>query len=139
MNAAERKTVAVKLLLACDKGDAKTAGELISDDFVYENMERSQSYSMNGQEVSNKLTREPWLKFGVPAVRELTKDGMHFKVDLKISEGNYVAMFGESNAVAKNGKIYANCYCWFFEFSGDKVCQLREYRDTKLSRDVLFD
>jgi hypothetical protein len=57
MNAEEKKMAAVKLLLACDKGDAETAGDLISDDFIYENMERSQSYSMNGQEVSNKLTR----------------------------------------------------------------------------------
>jgi ketosteroid isomerase-like protein len=136
----EQKQKAVELLEACEHNDVPTAERLLADDFVYENMERmAAAWSVNGQEVSNRLDRATFIQFGVPANKTVTKDGMHFKYDLLISEGPHVAIFGESDAIAHNGKRYANCYCWFFRFSGDKISLLREYRDTYLSRAVLFD
>jgi ketosteroid isomerase-like protein len=140
MTPEEQKKAAVELLEACEHDDVPTAERLLAPDFVYENMEPSAAaWSVNGQEVSNRLDRDTFIKFGVPANKTVTRDGMHFRYDLLMSEGPHVAIFGGSDAIAHNGKPYANCYCWFFRFSGDRISLLREYRDTYLSRAVLFD
>ena len=56
-----------------------------------------------------RWSRRVWIKrrhlhYGVTAVKNVTKDGMHFKVHVAIAEGPYVALFGESNATSNKAR-----------------------------------
>jgi ketosteroid isomerase-like protein len=139
MHPEEQKKRAIELLHAVDRGDAAATLKLISDDFHFQFMERRASWSVDGKEVSTRLDKETFLKHGVTAVANVTKDGMHFKVHMAISEGPVVALFGESDGTSLKGKRYNNTYCWRFTFSGDKVSEMLEYCDTHHAHEVLFD
>ena len=135
----QKKAAALRMLHASDGADAATALELISDDFHFQFMERADSWVVDGQEVSTRLNKEMFLKYGINAVKEITVDGMHFSVDHVMVDGDYVAIFGESHAVSKKGKKYNNTYCWRMRFSGDKIVEFLEYCDTHHAHTQLFE
>ena len=139
MNLEDQKKRAVEFLHACDVGDVQKIEAHIDTGFHFQFMERAASWSVDGKEVSTRLDRDNFLKYGVTATKAVTRDGMHFKVHLAISEGPYVALFGESNATSLTGKRYNNIYCWRFTFAGDKVLELLEFCDTHHAHQVLFD
>lgn len=139
MNSQQQKEKAKTLLLACDAGDVAAADMLIADNFTFQFMDHSASWSVDGHEISSKLDRETFLRQGVTAGEAVTRDGLNFAFDLAISEGPHVAIFGKSNGTSKSGKEYANSYCWYVGFSGEKIAELREYCDTHLAHQVLFD
>ena len=139
MMADERKQLAIELLMACDKGDPETVDRLTNDDFHFQFMEKAASWSAEGQEVSTRLDKLNFLKFGVGAAKQVTRDGFHFKVDQAICEGNVVALFGTSNATSHKGKPYRNNYCWKITFAGDRVSEFLEFTDTHHAHEVLFE
>ena len=116
-----------------------SAIQLISDDFHFQFMERADSWVVDGQEVSTRLNKEMFLKYGINAVNEITMDGMHFTVDHVMVDGDFVAIFGESHATSKKGKPYNNTYCWRMRFSGDKIVEFLEYCDTHHAHTQLFE
>jgi ketosteroid isomerase-like protein len=135
-----QKKIAVEFQLAMDRGDANFVDGLLTPDFTFENMESEPVRNpQTGEEFGPKLTRAEYMEHGVPAIRKMTKDGMHFQFEIVMSEGPYVAIFGSSDGEGVNGKSYANRYCWLFRFAGDKIDMKREYRDTYLSRKTLFE
>jgi ketosteroid isomerase-like protein len=135
----QKKETAVRMLHASDRGDAETALQLIDDDFHFQFMERADSWTVDGQEVSTRLNKDMFLKYGINAVKEITVDGMHFTVDHVMVDGDYVAIFGESHATSKKGKSYNNTYCWRMRFSGDKIVEFLEYCDTHHAHTQLFE
>ncbi len=139
MTADQKKAAAIRMLHASDSADVATALELISDDFHFQFMERADSWTVDGQEVSTRLNKEMFLKYGITAVKDITVDGMHFTTDLVLCDGDYVCIFGESNATSKKGRKYNNTYCWRFRFSGDKIVEFLEYCDTHHAHEVLFE
>jgi ketosteroid isomerase-like protein len=128
---------AKQLLRAADSGDAATVEAMISDDFTLELMQRVPIQLPTGEPLPTVFDKEGYLDF-VRNVASTTKDGMHLTYELAVSDGPYVALFGESNATALSGKKYANVYCWLFRFADDKITLVREYCDTHLVRTVLF-
>ena len=42
----------------------------------------------------------------------------------------------ESDTVAGNGRKYVNRYHFYFFFDGDRISQVREYKDVNLVREV---
>ena len=48
----------------------------------------------------------------------ITRDGMHFTIELYVLDGDWMAVFGHSNATSLKGKPYNNNYCWRMRFSG---------------------
>jgi ketosteroid isomerase-like protein len=139
VNETQKKT-AVEFQLAMDRGDAEFVDRLLTPDFTFENMESEPVRNpLTGEEFGPRLTRAEYMEHGVPAIRKMTRDGMHFQFEIVMSEGPYVAIFGSSDGEGLNGKKYANRYCWLFRFSGDKIDMKREYRDTYLSRKTLFE
>lgn len=103
---------------------------MISDEFTSESMRRTPIEDPTGQPLPTVWGREAFLGF-VRNIKSLTKDGMHFSYELAVSEGPYVALFGESNATTLSSKKYANVYCWLFRFADDKIALFREYNDTR--------
>jgi ketosteroid isomerase-like protein len=139
MDIETQKKIAVELLHASESCDAAKAAALINPDFHFQFMEKAASWSVDGQVVSTRLDKETFLKYGVTAVKNVTKDGMHFKVHVSIAEGPYVALFGESHATSNKGKPYNNNYCWRFKFSHGKVSEFLEFCDTHHAHEVLFE
>jgi ketosteroid isomerase-like protein len=137
MTGERQKQMAEELLQAADSGDAVTVDAMISDDFTLELMQRVPIELPTGEPLPTVFDREAYLDF-VRNVTSTTKDGMHLTYELALSDGPYVALFGESHATALSGKEYANVYCWLFRFADDKIALLREYCDTHLVRTALF-
>jgi uncharacterized protein len=54
-----------------------------------------------------------------------------------IAEGNIVAVQGQGENTARDGRRYDNTYCWIFAFRDGQVRAVTEYADTELMRAVL--
>jgi uncharacterized protein len=54
-----------------------------------------------------------------------------------IAEGNMVAVQGQGENFTRDGRKYANTYCWVFAFRDGSVKSVTEYADTELMRSVL--
>jgi ketosteroid isomerase-like protein len=138
MTRADMEAVAQRLLHASASGDADTVRQCIADDFHFQFMQKAASWSADGQEVSARLDKENYLAHGVPVSKQITRDGMHFTVELILVDAPYVVIFGHSNATSLKGKPYNNNYSWRMRFSGDRVCDFQEYCDTHHAYEVLF-
>ncbi|MFV8816801.1 nuclear transport factor 2 family protein [Haliea sp. E17] len=138
MTIEQRKQNAVKMLHASARGDADAVRELINDDFQFRFMQQADSWSADGEEMSAALDKENYLAYGVPVAKQITRDGMHFTEELILADGDYIVVFGHSNAVSLKGQPYNNNYCWRMRFSGDRISELYEYCDTHLAHEVLF-
>ncbi len=139
MNVQQIKDHAVRLLLASASGDVDTVRPLINDDFTFQFMQKAESWSAGGKETSTKLDKENYLAQGVPVSKQITRDGMHFTVELILVDAPWVAIFGFSDATSLKGKPYHNNYCWRMRFSGVGVSEFREYCDTHHAYEVLFE
>lgn len=140
MTSEERKETARKLLRACDVGDAATAEALINEDFTFQFMEKADSWTVDGQEVSTRLDKPTFLAYGLSAADQVTSNKrFNFGFDLAVCEGDHVMILGTSDAVSLKGAPYRNNYVWYVRFAGDGISELREYCDTKHAHDVLFD
>lgn len=135
----QKKQMCIDFQMACDAGDAATIEAMLADDFTFESMERDLNWTVKGQTVSRTLDKAQYLEHGATACQRVTKDGMHFTIELAICDGPHVILLGDSHAISHNGKPYNNCYCWYYRFDGDKINHKREYRDTHLSRIAIFD
>jgi len=52
------------------------------------------------------------------------------------AEGDRVALEANGYGKLTNGSVYANTYHFLFLFRGGKICEIREYQDTKLAADI---
>jgi ketosteroid isomerase-like protein len=139
MNPEKQKQCATELLYAAECNDRKKAESLITDDFHFQLMERLESWTGEDGKSTSRVDKAHFLDEGIKMVGDLTRDGMHFVVHLAITDGPYVALFGESNGTSRQGKAYNNRYCWRFTFSGEKVSEFIEFCDTRYGREVLFE
>jgi len=136
----ERKQKARQLLKACDVGDGEAAAKLINDDFTFRFMEKAETWTVDGKEVSTTLDKATFLNYGVSAAENVTKDKLlNLSFDLTVGEGDHVMILGKSDALSLKGKPYQNNYVWYLRFTGNGISELREYCDTKHAHDVLFD
>lgn len=139
MTGEEKKAMAAKLLHGSASGDAAAVGSVINADFTFRFMQQAETWSADGIETSATLDRDSYLAHGVPVSGQITRDGMHFTLELFVLDGDWLAVFGHSNATSLKGKPYNNEYCWRIRFSGQGISELREYCDTKHAYDVLFE
>jgi ketosteroid isomerase-like protein len=134
MTGDEKKGMAQRLLHSAGQGDIAAVELLISDDFVLEQMVRQPDGDYTAAGI--RYDRATYLRL-LGAVRDLTRDGMHLASDLALAEGDHVALFGTSDAVSRDGRIYRNAYCWHIRFRGDRICLMREFYDTALGNWLL--
>jgi len=138
MTLEDKKALAIDLLMSCARGDATAVERLICDDFHFQFMQQADSWSADGEEVSSRLDKAQFLKFGVTAGETVTRDGLRFDIEQALCEGDTVALFGTSEATALSGAPYRNTYCWRFVIADGRVSDMREYCDTHLAQEVLF-
>jgi hypothetical protein len=105
MRADELKDMAKALVLAAGQGDIAAVEGMIADDFWLEQMVREPSgdYSAAG----TRYDRQTYLGF-LGYVKELTRTGMNMRFDRALAEGDTVALFGNSDALSRSGRIYRN-------------------------------
>jgi ketosteroid isomerase-like protein len=129
MTAEGKKRAAMALVENAGQGNLEAVVPLISDDFVLEQMVRQPEgdYSASG----TRYDRESYLGF-LGLISQMTRTGMNITFDLTIAEGDNVALFGKSDAVSPQGRIYRNAYCWHLAFAGSRICLMREFYDTAL-------
>ena len=137
MTADEQKKLAELFVYKGEENDFQFIEDNTTDDFTLETMEVDAEWQLGDVTVPGVMSKEQYLKYGMPAMKQLFKNGMEFTCELVISDGPHVAILGRSKAVATNGKPYNNVYVWYLKFRGDKICEMREYRDTHHSRVVL--
>ena len=135
----EKKAMAVKLLHGSASGDVEAVRSVINQDFTFRFMQKAESWSADGIETSATLDRDNYLASGVPVSSQITRDGMHFTIELILLDGDWMAVFGHSNATSLKGKSYNNEYCWRLRFAGQGISELREYCDTHHAYEVLFE
>jgi ketosteroid isomerase-like protein len=138
MNSEARKKMALDLLEACDSGDVERALALVSDDFHSQFMEAPADSSLSGDAAQPmRMNRAQFAASGIPLIRNVTLDGMHFVIDDVLCEGENAVVFGRSDAIMRSGKVYKNIYAWKFKFSADRISEMLEYCDTKRARELL--
>ena len=132
----EQKARATEFLMACGSGQADKVVPMITDGFTFESMKRANPPGQEDQPLQNIIDRETFLGYA-PQVLARTKDGLNMKVDLAVGDGDHVSLFGTSDATTLKGAKYANAYCWYFRFEGDRIALFREYCDFHLVHTVL--
>jgi ketosteroid isomerase-like protein len=58
---------------------------------------------------------------------ELMKKPVVMTVVSEMGEGNWVTLEMEGHSETKDGRIYANAYCFWYEIEGDKIKAVRDY------------
>ena len=132
------KRTAIELMYASESGKGDVVSQLTNDDFQFQFMKRGEGWVDGDGKTSSRLNKTDFIKTGVPMVNDLMKNGMNFRIELAMEEGDRVAIFGESHGESKAGRPYNNRYCWRFTFCGDKVSEFLEFCDTHHAVETLF-
>ena len=130
MTIAEEKERALAFLRALEHGKPEAFDDLIRDDFEFEIMTRLPGVGgvTRGKQAFKTLVSE---------LSKFFPEGVSFTFGTAIAENEHVAVQAESNAVAANGRKYANRYHYYFRFIGDKIALARSYHDTNHVREVM--
>lgn len=128
---AQQKENALAFLRTIEKPDAAAMTGLVTEDFEFEMMGRLPGVEPIRGKSAFVTTMPATLKAMFP-------NGLNLKIHTVIAEGPHVAIQAESDAVAANGKKYANRYHFYLRFEGDKIAQVREYNDVNHVREVFF-
>ena len=134
MTNSPRKQAATRLITNAGQGNIAEVEALIAEGFVLEQMDHDPATSTSPAGVRHD--RGSYLRF-LGQVSAMTKSGMNLSIDLIVEEGDNLAVFGTSNAIAPSGWVYRNAYSWHLTFHGDKVAQMREFYDTALGHRLL--
>lgn len=131
MTTAEQKEKALAFLKTLQNPDPNVLSDLIADNFEFEMMGKLPGI----EPIRGKQT----FVSAMPAtLKTMFPGGLHMKFGTVIAEGPHVAIQAESEAVAANGKRYANRYHFYLRFEGDKIAQVREYNDVNHVREVFM-
>lgn len=74
---------------------------------------------------------------GMPAVLDLFPDGLTFKVERMVAEGDTVAIEATSSGTTFRGDQYAQTYHFVMRARDGKITEWKEYMDTEHARKVL--
>ncbi len=131
MDIAQEKERALSFLKQLENPDAKSLGEMITDDFEFEVMGRLPGFGV-------LRGKESFIKQFAQTIKTMFPHGLNIKIHTVIAEGPHVAIQCESDTIASNGKKYANRYHFYIRFDGDRIAQVREYNDTNHVREVFM-
>jgi hypothetical protein len=131
MDTAQEKERALGFLKQLENPDAKSLGEMITDNFEFEVMGRLPGFGV-------LRGKDNFIKQFGQTIKTMFPRGLNIKIHTVIAEGPHVAIQCESDTTASNGKKYANRYHFYIRFEGDRIAQVREYNDTNHVREVFM-
>lgn len=125
---AANKAMVQTFLAALGRGDAATLKTIVTDDVM---VITAGSSNVSGPRDYNVIMAI------ADAFTKITKSGIEFKILHLTAEDDRVACEAQGFSTMINDKPYNNVYHFLFSFRDGKVCQVKEYLDTKLADDVL--
>lgn len=131
MTPAEEKEKALAFLKCLENPDPKVMADMITDNFEFEMMGKLPGI----EPIRGKQT---YVSAMPATLKTMFPKGLKIKFGTVIADGPHVAIQAESEAVAANGKRYANRYHFYLRFDGDKIAQVREYNDVNHVREVFM-
>jgi ketosteroid isomerase-like protein len=121
MSLATNKALARRWVDAINSRDGEALRSILSDDFLYSGMGRTP------KEMAVRWSKDQMLN----SVMHLGVDHMKKPVVMTVvsamGEGNWVTLEMEGQSETKDGRIYANAYCFLYEIEGDKIKAIRDY------------
>src|SRR5262249_39066069 len=103
------KQVAIEFIKASGAHDARTVGELMTEDVVYWVQGKPHLFPYSG----TKTKEEMCAYFATPSI---FKDGLEQSIGAVTAEDDRVAVEVEVRGVAPNGKLYNNTFHYLFRF-----------------------
>lgn len=126
------RTIALAFFEHLYAGRLEGALGLLTSDAQYVVLGRPENFPMAG--TYNKDQIADLLGLIGPAVPH----GVTQEITSTIAEGNRVAVIGHVEAVAANGRNYANNFVFLVTLSDGLITRVDEYIDTQEANDVLF-
>ena len=131
MTVETNKQVAIDFIRATGAHDARTAGELMTDDVDYWVQGKPHLFPYAG----TRGKAEMCAYFATPSI---FKGGLEQRIGAVTAEDDRVAVEVEVEGVAPNGKLYNNTFHYLFRFRDGKICQVKEYLDTFHAAEVFL-
>ena len=121
MSLATNKALARRWVDAINRRDGEALSSILSDDFVYCGMGRTP------KEMAVRWTKEQLLNSVMRLGVDHMKKPVVMTVISEMGEGNWVTLEMEGQSETKDGRIYANAYCFLYEIEADKIKSIRDY------------
>jgi ketosteroid isomerase-like protein len=130
MSLAENKALARRWVDAINNRDAATLRAILSDDFLYSGMGRTP------KEMAVRWGKDQMLNSVLHLGVNHMKKPVVMKVVSEMGEGSWVTLEMEGQSETKDGRIYANAYCFLYEIENGKIKAVRDYccTETALSQ-----
>jgi uncharacterized protein len=131
MTQEEQKQRAIRFLENFNHPDQRVFEELITEDFSFEIVTALKDFPpMKG--------KAAFAAAEVERLKSLFPSGLNMKLGVVICEGPHVAVQGECDTLAMNGRPYRQRYHFYLRFEGELIAEGREYNDTNLVREVFL-
>jgi hypothetical protein len=122
------KSIVRQFFAALNRGDVA----YIVDTYAPDGTVRTMGHTL----ISGTFSREQ-IAATAGGIFEVFPEGLEFKIQDMVAEGEKVAVEATSEGRHVSGKIYSNEYHFLFEFRDGKLLRLKEYMDTERVTDVL--
>jgi len=113
-------------------GDIPGALELLTDDVVWTIAGRREDLPTAGTYDKKRIEKL------MNVMQSQMTSPMVFTITGRVAEGNKIALEAEGTGHLTNGKTYNQHFHFLLEFSGGKICSVREYLDTQHARNVWY-
>jgi ketosteroid isomerase-like protein len=121
MSLTSNKLLARRWVDAINRRDGDALRAILSDDFLYSGMGRTP------KALAVRWNREQMLDSVMHLGVDLMKKPVVMTVVSEMGEGNWVTLEMEGHSETKDGRIYANAYCFLYEIEGEKIKAIRDY------------
>jgi hypothetical protein len=128
--AEENEGIARQLFEALSRGDAEAVDSLYADDF--------RLWTAGSMPISGEHPRAEAIE-GMSGIFAVFPKGIRFDVTGTTAQGERVAVEAESHGDHISGIHYNNLYHFLVIVRDGKIRELREYMDTQMAQEVLFD
>ena len=128
---ANRKT-AEDLFARLSTGDIPGALELLTDDVAWTIAGRREDLPTAGTYDKKRIEKL------MNVMQSQMTSPMVFTITGRVAEGNKIALEAEGAGHLTNGKTYSQHFHFLLEFSGGKICAVREYLDTQHAYSIWY-
>jgi uncharacterized protein len=128
VSTAENKEIVLKFMHAMGRRDVQALADLATDDLVYQ--------LMGTATISGERDKAGLIELASGLVRVLDGD-LVFENVVFTAEDDRVAAAYQGRARLIDGRSYENVYHVLFFVRGGKVCELREFFDTKYADEFI--
>jgi uncharacterized protein len=121
MSIKENKALARRWVDVINRRDGETLRSILSDDFTYFGMGRTP------KEMAVRWSKAQMLNSVMHLGVNFMKKPVVMTVVSEMAQGNWVTLELEGESETKDGRIYANAYCFLYEIEHERIKSIRDY------------